>query len=184
MSGSVERSVNSTRAGQPVDRDTHFDIERFLTREARLLDQERFDEWLQLLTADIRYQLPVEEVRYREDTKPIGSATGNFIYDDDYALLEMRVKRTDTGLIWFENPRTSSRRLITNIDAEWSEQEDEVNVYSTFLTYRNRRQSDETWLVGGREDRLRRTAAGWRLAHRLIRIDQRVIQDKNLHLFL
>jgi 3-phenylpropionate/cinnamic acid dioxygenase small subunit len=167
-----------------VDHQTHFEIERFISREARLLDQNRLHEWLKLLAPDIRYQLPVREVRYHKDNQPIGTATGTYIYDDDYALLEMRVKRMDTGLVWFEDPKNSSRRLITNIDAEWSEQTDEVDVYSTFLAYRNRRQNDETWLVGAREDRLRKTDQGWRLVKRLILLDQRVVQDKNLHVFL
>ncbi len=171
-------------AGQPVDRDTHFDIERFLVREARLLDQERFHDWLALLTPDIRYLLPVQEVRYRKDHKPIGTATGTNIYDEDYSLLEMRVKRMDTGLVWFEDPKSSARRLITNIDAEWSQSPDEVDAYSTFLVYRNRRQRDETWLVGCREDRLRRTESGWKLAYRKILLDQRVVLDKNLHVFI
>ena len=184
MTGQPEPTAISAKTGEPVDQQTHFEIERFLTREARLLDQERLHEWLALLAPDIRYQLPVQEVRYRNDTKPIGTGTGTYIYDDDYALLEMRVKRMDTGLVWFEDPKTASRRLITNIDAEWSDLENEVDVYSTFLAYRNRRQNDETWLVGAREDRLRKTSQSWRLAKRVILLDQRVIQDKNLHIFL
>ena len=184
MTDSAIENNSSTEAGQPVDQQTHFEVERFLIREARLLDQERLHEWLALLAPDIRYQLPVQEVRYRKDTKPIGSATGTYIYDDDYRLLEMRVKRMDTNMVWFEDPKTSNRRLIANIDAEWSDTDDEVDVYSTFLAYRNRRQNDETLLVGAREDRLRKTDEGWKLAKRVIVLDQRVVQDKNLHLFL
>lgn len=184
MSNNAAENSASNQPGQPVDQQTHFEIERFLIREARLLDQERLHEWLALLTPDISYQLPVQEVRYRKDSQPIGSATGTYIYDDDYRLLEMRVNRMDTNMVWFEDPKTSNRRLITNIDAEWSDSADEVDVYSTFLAYRNRRQNDETLLVGAREDRLRKTDQGWRLAKRLIVLDQRVVQDKNLHLFL
>ncbi len=171
-------------AGQAVDRETHFDIERFLIREARLLDQERLHEWLELLTPDIRYLLPVNEIRYRDDTAAIGTATGTNIFDEDYRQLEMRVNRMDTKLVWFEDPKNIARRLITNIDAEWTEVTGEVDVYSTFLVYRNRRQRDETWLVGAREDRLRLTDDGWRLAGRTILLDQRVVLDKNLHLIL
>jgi ethylbenzene dioxygenase subunit beta len=183
-SSNAPQNTSASSAGRPVDRDTHFDIERFLVREARLLDQERFHEWLALLTPDIRYLLPVTEVRYRKDQKPIGTATGTNIYDEDYSLLEMRVKRMDTGLVWFEDPKSSARRLVTNIDAEWSHNDGEVDAYSTFLVYRNRRQRDETWLVGCREDRLRRTASGWKLAYRKILLDQRVVLDKNLHVFI
>ena len=181
-SASVQQQ--NPRAGEPVDRDTHFAVERFLIREARLLDQGRLHEWLAMLTPDVRYRLPVQEVRYRKDQKPIGSATGTNVYDDDYRLLEMRVKRMDTGLVWFEDPKSVARRLITNIDAEWSARADEVDVYSTFLVYRNRRQRDEAWLVGCREDRLRLTDAGWKLADRTILLDQRVVLDKNLHVFI
>ena len=73
MTGQPEPTPISTKTGKPVDQQTHFEIERFLTREARLLDQERLHEWLALLAPDIRYQLPVQEVRYRNDTKPIGT---------------------------------------------------------------------------------------------------------------
>jgi 3-phenylpropionate/cinnamic acid dioxygenase small subunit len=31
------------------------EVEQFLYREARLLDERRFHEWLELLTEDIRY---------------------------------------------------------------------------------------------------------------------------------
>ncbi|MEC9341878.1 MAG: 3-phenylpropionate/cinnamic acid dioxygenase subunit beta [Pseudomonadota bacterium] len=182
MASTVEKT--SAVAGQPVDRETHFEIERFLVREARLLDQERLHEWLELLTPDIRYLLPVNEIRYRDDTAPIGTATGTHIFDEDYRQLEMRVNRMDTKLVWFEDPKNIARRLITNIDAEWTDVPGEADVYSTFLVYRNRRQRDETWLVGAREDRLRLTDTGWRLARRNILLDQRVVLDKNLHLMM
>ncbi len=106
MTDQTQLSTGSTQAAQPVDQQTHFEIERFMVREARLLDQDRLHEWLELLAPDIRYQLPVQEVRYRKDTQPIGSATGTYIFDDDYKLLEMRVNRMDTNLVWFEDPKT------------------------------------------------------------------------------
>ena len=179
----MAEAARATQAKGPVDRDTHFDVERFLTREARLLDQERFHEWLEMLAPDVRYVLPVREVRYRSDQKPIGTGTGANIYDASWRDLELRVKRLDTGQVWFEDPGNYARRLITNIDAEWSENPDEVDVYSSFLVHRNRRQRDQSWFVGGREDRLRLVDGQWKLAYRLILIDQRVTLDKNLHLF-
>jgi ethylbenzene dioxygenase subunit beta len=167
-----------------VDRDTLHGIERFLIREARALDEERFHDWLAMLAPDIRYLLPIREVRYRKDTAPIGTATGTNIYDEDYAQLEMRIRRLDTGLVWFEDPRNSVRRVIANIDAVWADAPDEVQAWSNFIVYRNRRQRDETWLVGAREDRLRRADGTWKLARRTITLDQRVVLDKNLHVFL
>ena len=42
-----------------VDRDLQYEIERFLYYEARLLDQGRFHEWLELFTDDMRYWMPI-----------------------------------------------------------------------------------------------------------------------------
>ena len=171
-------------AGADLDRDTLHGVERFLIREARALDEERFHDWLAMLTPDVRYQLPIREVRYRKDTAVIGTNTGTLIYDETYADLDMRVRRLDTGLVWFEDPRNSVRRVIANVDAVWADPPDEAQVWSNFIVYRNRRQRDETWLVGAREDRLRRVDGAWKLAHRTITLDQRVVLDKNLHVFL
>jgi hypothetical protein len=40
------------------------EVEQFLYREARWLDERRFHEWLELLTEDIRYWMPVRTSRY------------------------------------------------------------------------------------------------------------------------
>ena len=36
-----------------------FEIEEFLYQEAELLDERRFEEWLELLTEDVRYFMPI-----------------------------------------------------------------------------------------------------------------------------
>jgi 3-phenylpropionate/cinnamic acid dioxygenase small subunit len=46
---------------------------------------------------------------------------------------------------------------------------------------RNRREREQTLLVGGREDRLVRTPEGLRISHRKITIPQRVILDADLY---
>jgi 3-phenylpropionate/cinnamic acid dioxygenase small subunit len=40
------------------------EVEQFLYREARLLDERRFHEWLELFTDDVRYWMPVRSNRY------------------------------------------------------------------------------------------------------------------------
>ena len=74
-------SNNNQQAGQSVDQSTHFEVERFLVKEARALDEERFNDWLhQMLTKDITYQLPTQEVRYRKDTKVLGNSQTTYLY--------------------------------------------------------------------------------------------------------
>jgi len=175
---------NQIVAGQYVDHNTHFEINQFLTREARALDEERYHEWLEKMVAeDVIYQLPTEEVRYRRDKKVIGTSQTTYLYNDNYDVLGMRVARFDTGLLWAEDPPVRIRRYITNVDAQWSDTPDEVTVYSNFIVYRSRGQRDDSTMYGKRLDTLRRADGYWKLAKRVITLDQRVILDKNIHCF-
>lgn len=166
-----------------LDRDALFEVERFLYREARLLDAEAFRDWASLLDDDLRYRLPVREVRYRGDTAAIGSAGGTDIFDATRAELLERIAKLETGMVWFEDPPSSIRRVISNVDAAWEVRDERIRAWSNFIIYRNRRQRDESWLVGTREDVLRVTDAGLRLVERTVVLDQRVVLDKNLHIF-
>lgn len=53
------------------------EIEQFLYREARLLDDRQFQEWLDLLTDDIRYWMPVRSNRYPVISKAISILDGS-----------------------------------------------------------------------------------------------------------
>ena len=59
----------------------------------------------------------------------------------------------------------------------------EVAVKSRFLIYRNRVETETDFLVGKREDLLRRVDGGWRIARRKIILDQSVLLAKNLTFF-
>ena len=172
-------------AGQPVDPATHFEVERFLVREARVLNDNRLRQWLhEMVCEDIHYFLPVREVRYQKDQRPIGSSPGAAIFNDNYQMLDMRIQRVETGIAWPEDPVSHLRRFVTNVDVEWSDVDGEVTAYSNIMVYRNRRQRDQAVVYGGRRDSLRRVQGQWRLAARHITIDQRVVLDKNLCYFM
>ena len=49
------------------------EVEQFLYREARLLDERRFHEWVELFTEDVRYWMPVRSNHYPIESKAIGS---------------------------------------------------------------------------------------------------------------
>jgi 3-phenylpropionate/cinnamic acid dioxygenase small subunit len=59
----------------------------------------------------------------------------------------------------------------------------QVSVKSRFLIYRNRVETETDFLVGKREDVLRREGGGWRIARRKIVLDQSVLLAKNLTFF-
>ena len=47
------------------------DVEQFLYREARLLDERRFEEWLHLFTDDVHYWLAARSNRSPRSSKAI-----------------------------------------------------------------------------------------------------------------
>lgn len=170
--------------GKLVDRDTQYEIEQGYYREAWLLDREQFRAWLTMLTADIFYWMPIRENRYRKDKRPELTEDTPGIYEDTFRDLEERIARLESGMVWMEDPATRIRRLISNVIAEYGEKENEYHVYSNFIVYRNRRLRDESWHVGTREDILRRESGELKIARRTVFLDQRVVLDKNIYIFI
>jgi len=165
-------------------------VEQFLYREARLLDDRRFREWLDLLTDDIRYWMPTRFNRLRsgpDEQWAIEDELDDLGYfDETKASLTARVERFYTGMAWAEEPPSRTRHLITNIEVEDSAMADEAVVYSNFLTYRSRLEGlegDEDFFVGRREDTLRLVDGAWKLAKRRIISDAIVINAQNLSVF-
>lgn len=160
-------------------------VEQALYREARLLDQERYHEWVAMLTDDIHYHMPGIETRYRRDkTDQVHDLTRMAYYNDNLEDLKKRLRRLETGTAWSEDPATRYTHIITNIEVIPTEKEDEVLVYSNFLAYRNRNEKDQDTLIGNREDIWRKTADGYKLAKRMIILKQNVLLSKNLNVYL
>src|SRR5204862_6804952 len=59
------------------------EVEQFLYREARLLDERRFDEWLDLFTEDVRYWMGARANRYPRISKAISILSPNRYVEDD-----------------------------------------------------------------------------------------------------
>jgi len=98
-----------------------------------------------------------------------------------------RVEQIMTGVHWAEEPLSRVCRLVSNVQLRAMSTnaagELEVDVTSRFLIYQNRCEYEEYFFVGDRFDRIRRTADGWKLAQREIRIHQNVLLAKNLSIF-
>jgi 3-phenylpropionate/cinnamic acid dioxygenase small subunit len=169
-----------------VDLALHHEVEQFYFREARLHNQRLARQWLeQMVDPEIHYWLPILEDRYVKDARPAPTPDDPAIYNDDYAALGHRIERLETGLVWMEDPPARVRYFVANVEAFHTDAPDVLGVYCNVHIYRNRRQRDETHHFYGREDLLRRgTDGGLRLYRRKIVLDQRVVLDKNLYLFL
>ena len=166
------------------------EIEDFLYREAELLDERRYREWLDLLAEDVRYWMPMRRnVKFGEDEREFTRADSDINwFDEGKDTLQRRVKQIETGIHWAEEPRSRMSHLVTNVQLQGAEPSlaapTEVSVTCRFLIYRNRVETETDILVGRREDSLRRNGAGWLLARRKIILDQNVLLSKNLTFFL
>ena len=179
-----------------MNEDVTREVEQFLYREARLLDERRFHEWLELLTDDVRYWMAGRTNRYPRRSKAIAILDPEryveddmtredelAIFDEDKQTLGQRVARLDTGMAWAEDPPSRSRHLITNIEVEPGDAANEVKVYSNFMVYRSRAETEQDFYVGARRDVLRRVAGAWKIADRKITLDQNVLLAKNVSIF-
>jgi 3-phenylpropionate/cinnamic acid dioxygenase small subunit len=162
--------------------DLEREIAAFLYREAELLDSNRLEEWLGILTEDVTYEMPVRVTREGGNAQ-VSSEMSHF--SEDRHSLELRVKRLNTNFGWAENPPSRTRRFISNIRVEETQNANEVKAQSYFLLYRSRGDSSEADLISGeRRDLLRNVDGNWRLAGRVIIVDQTVLGTRNLAIFL
>lgn len=84
------------------------EIELFFVDEAALLDEWRLEEWLALFAEDGRYLVPSLDQPHSDHR------TALFLIADDRKTLASRVRQLLGGQTWAENPRSRTRRLITN----------------------------------------------------------------------
>ena len=157
-----------------------FEAEEFLFLEARLLDERRYAEWLDLLTDDIHYWMPIRRTTTAaESDREFTKIGGMAFFDDDKATLAMRVDRLAVGRAWAEDPPSRTRRLLTNIEVLEADS-NAIETTLNFELYRTRLNSEEDRWLGRREDILRRVDGGLRLARRYIYLEQTVIRSQNM----
>ena len=191
-----EKPVAAKMAGNPsiARTDNYYrlkaDIEDFYYYEADLLDNRRFRDWLELLADDITYFMPIRRnVKFgqheaRENTK-LGEGISWF--DEDKWTLTKRVEQILTGVHYAEEPLSRICHMVSNVQIRGVrpdlEQPGEVDVTSRFLIYQNRVEYETYTFVGRRNDMLRMTDAGWKVAKREILLEQNILLAKNLTMF-
>lgn len=133
--------------------------EQFLFHEARLLDAQKYEEWLDLFTSDATYWLPLEQGQQ----DPYN--TSSIIYDDR-TLLELRVKQIRHPRAHARQPLARTVHQIGNVSII-GETRDEVRVASTLtlVEFRNEKQR----LYGAQvEHRLRPERDTFRISHKRV----------------
>jgi len=151
-----------------------FEVESFLYAEARLLEQNRFDEWLELFTDDVRYVMPVRE---HVEAGAGGTAMPDTfaLYDDDKRSLRLRATRIQTGIAHAEAPNTVTQRLVTNVMIAPEAKDGDLPTSSNFMVYQERRGRHGSTFFGRREDMLRRVDGKLKIAARKIELAQTIL---------
>jgi 3-phenylpropionate/cinnamic acid dioxygenase small subunit len=160
------------------------EVEAFLYHEAELLDERRYEEWLDLFTDDVHYFMPLRRNVPHDEPEREFTRAGTDVnwFDEGKDTLTRRVRQILTGIHWAEEPPSRICHMVSNVQVV-ADGPAEVTVKSRFLVYRNRVETETDFLVGKREDRLRRVNGGWKIARRKIVLDQNVLLAKNLTFF-
>ena len=133
--------------------------EEFLYHEARLLDTQQYEQWLELFTADATYWVPLEQGQ--KDPYETSS-----IIHDDRTLLELRVKQIRHPRAHARLPLARTVHQVGNVSI-LNETPGELRVASTLtlVEFRNEKQRLYGALV---EHRLRRQGDTFQIAHKRI----------------
>src|SRR5215831_16401704 len=150
------------------------EVEELLYHEAHLLDSGLFPQWLDLLATDLRYWAPARAELSRKDESE-SEIERLPLFDETKASLTLRVNRLYTGLAWVESPSTRTRRFVSNVLAEEGVK-GIMSITSNFMLFRSRSFTDETILVGCREDKWSKSGT-WLLRERKIIIDHCTVEN-------
>lgn len=133
--------------------------EEFLFHEARLLDTQKYEDWLALFTDDATYWVPLEQGQ--KDPYETSS-----IIHDDRTLLELRVKQIRHPRAHARQPLARTVHQVGNVSV-LSDTPGEVHVASTLtlVEFRNEKQRVYGALV---EHRLRRKGDTFQIAHKRV----------------
>ena len=161
-----------------------FEVEDFLYYEADLLDDHRYEDWLDLFTEDARYFMPMRRNVPHDEPEREFTREGLDVnwFDEGEDTLARRVQQIRTGIHWAEEPPSRICHMVSNVQILHASPT-EMGVKSRFLVYRNRVETETDVLVGKREDLLRRANGSFRIARRKIVLDQSVLLAKNLTFF-
>jgi 3-phenylpropionate/cinnamic acid dioxygenase small subunit len=122
--GELVRTFSSWPEGEISDPATREQCRMLLHREARLLDQGRFEDWLAMYTEQCVYWVPATP-----GGDPRREVAVTF---DDRRRLEDRVYRLRTGHAWSQAPASRTVRMVSNVEV-FPSTETRLLVRSNFL---------------------------------------------------
>lgn len=137
-----------------------------LYRQGRLLDERRWQDWLDLFTEDCQYWVPawVSEQRQTEDP----DREVSLIYYDLRSRLADRVWRVQSGTSVASDPMPRTCHAVSNVQVDAAGDE-RIELFACFrVDYHWRARSDA--FFGHYQHTLRREGDAWRIARQKISV--------------
>ncbi len=173
----------------------HFKLQQFYYREARMLDERRYQDWTALLSEQVQYLMPSRYVAQRDSALrgqqafldeqcELQSQNSDCLplRDENWLILKLRADRACHQHSWADNPPARTRRHISNI--EWLESCDgQHQILSNFLLYFSRYERDNTLYSGQRRDILQESGDDFVIVRREVRLDWNCITGPTVGLF-
>jgi 3-phenylpropionate/cinnamic acid dioxygenase small subunit len=151
------------------------DIIDFIYAEARLIDEQKYTEWLELFTDDCIYWMPLEFGQTEEHL-----AT-SLMYEDKL-LLTVRVERLHGQNTYSQRPKSRCHHLLQRPEILESAA-DQITVKTAFH-YTETRQDEIFFLVGWNEHQLRKTGDGLKIVRKRVNLINPEAAHRNIQLFV
>lgn len=151
----------------------HRALENFLFNEAKLLSDWKVEKWLENVTPDISYRVPVRSTLESPKEYEPGYSSTSFHLLEDYGTLKARVQRLATRSAWSETPPSRVRRHISCVQSLVAG-DGEFHVSSNMLLFWGR-DLESVIISGERQDVIRLVDGCLKLASRTLLLDHTVL---------
>ena len=137
------------------------EVEQFVYREARLLDERRFDEWREMFTEDGDYWAPTSHDQASPDERVS-------LFYDNRATMAARIARLSNPGVHAQLPYSHTAHMVSNIEIDpQAESDREFRVYATFFMGEYRH-TEPRWYSGRYEYTLRRAGTELKIARKKV----------------
>ena len=158
-----------TESAEITDAARRDEFRLLLEREARLLEQDRYADWLAMYAPECLYWVPASA----DGGDPMREVAIAF---DDRRRLEDRVYRLGTDYAWSQQPASRTSRIVSNVAAFETADDAVVMTRSTFLVTEFHAGDYRSW-AGWTGHRLRRNGDGWEFLVKQVNL---INYDQNL----
>jgi len=182
----------STPFQEEVSLELYHHVCQFYYAEARILDERKYQRWLELLAEDVAYIMPARHVpmldpalRETEGFLDVSHDTGNSkqvpLREDNFLTLNIRVMRSFKLNSWSDNPPPRTTRIVSNIEV--MPHAEGFEVFSNVALAYSRYGGDNMLYTARRQDVIRVEGNSFRIASRKVVLDWNIVEGPSVGMF-